>query len=155
MNKEELTPLAFKKRKRARFRKVFYPDGSCRAVRCQSRAQGDRSQAYADFFGLAPALPSGRNMRSIESLVSEIGATLNLEEQGIEPELLNDAWQALMGDYLAMQSQLISIAKDCATIRCLHPAVRFELEKRKGSIIRALNSRFGEASVRRVRFQLG
>lgn len=143
---------AFKKRSYPRIRFQRYADGSRRPVRAQSFAKGDSDQAYADFYGTAPLLPVDSNIKSIEALLSEITARLDIVEASIAPEILAGAWHEAMGDYIATQAQLISIQNERATVRCLHPALRFELNKRKKSIINMLNKRFGEGSVRFIRF---
>lgn len=145
------TKRTFAKKSYPRMRYQRYADGSVRPVRAQSFAKGDSDQAFADFYGVAPELPVGSNMKSIEVLLSEITSKLNIVEESIAPEILADAWHEAMGDYISTQARLISIENERATIQCLHPALRFELNKRKRSIIDLLNKRFGDGSVRQIR----
>ncbi|MBR3945201.1 MAG: DUF721 domain-containing protein, partial [Akkermansia sp.] len=69
--------------------------------------------------------------------------------------LLNAAWEKAVGSFLATQAQLISVDKKTAVVRTAHPAVRFELQRLRPQIIRALNVSLGEACVRTVRITHG
>ncbi len=147
--------VPYVKRTYPRMRYQRYADGSVRPVRAQSFAKGDSDQAFADFYGVAPELPVGSNIKSIEALLSEITAKLHIEEEKIAPEILASAWKEAMGDFIATQARLVSISNSQATIQCLHPALRFELAKQKRNIITRLNKRFGDGAVKRIRLLHG
>ncbi|MFI3242876.1 MAG: DUF721 domain-containing protein [Akkermansia sp.] len=152
---DEASPIPAAKKRYPRMRYQRYADGSVRPVRAQSFAKGESDQALADFYGAAPELPVGSNMKSIEALISEITAKLQIVEESIAPEILATAWQEAMGEYIATQARLISINNELATIQCLHPALRFELNKRRRHIISLLNKRFGDQTVKRIRLLHG
>ncbi len=148
-------PLPATKKEKPLFYKQIMKGGATRAVRIKSRSRGEVDQALSDFFGMPPELSTMANMRSMESLLSEISSNLAFTVESIAPEILNDAWREAMGDYLATQAQLVSLTKGVAVLRTAHPAVRFELTRLKRDIVMRLNKRFGEKSVRSVRIMHG
>lgn len=134
-----------------RFYMQNFGDGGERAVRFRSRADGWRDQALADFFGAGPELDSRSNIRTMDSLLAELMDSMQLEES-LAPQILAAAWRKAAGAGLATLSELISVAKNTASIRVSHPTVRYELTRLKPQIIRALNTELGPGSVRYVRF---
>lgn len=138
-------------RRPARFYMQRLADGAERAVRFRSREDGCRDQALADFFGSGPLLEDKANVRSMDSLLAEVMADMNLEE-ALAPEILAAAWKKAAGNAMVALSELVSVAGGTACIRVGHPAVRYELTRLKARIIEALNSELGAGSVRFVRF---
>lgn len=136
----------------ARFYMRRLADGSERAERTRSRSDGDRDQSMADFFGAGPALPTAANVRSMDAILGELLEELHLQEEDMLPEVLADLWRKAVGNALSSFSELVSVARQSASIRITHPAVRYELTRMKPQIIRALNKALGEGSVRTVRF---
>ena len=137
------------------FRQETFADGSVRPVRVQTAAEEHRAQALADFFGAAPGLPVRANLRDMASILAELVTKLDIRESDFAPEILNSAWQKAVGPFLSTQAQLISIDKKTAIVRTSHPAVRFELQRLRPQIIRALNTSLGEGCVRTVRIAHG
>lgn len=152
-DKPELTqPALGQPRAPRRFVMQRMADGvSERAVRCRSRREGERDQALADFFGMGPELPIGTNMRTAESLLGEVLASMELEEETLSAELLAEAWQKAVGPALASLSQLVSVANKSACIRVAHPAARYELTRLRPRVLAALNKALGEGSVKTLR----
>lgn len=126
-------------------------DGSERAERFRSRAQGNRDQALADFFGEAPALPVSANVRSMDSLLGEVLQGIDLEEEAMAPEILAEAWLKAVGPALASFSEFVSLSQGTACIRVLHSAARYQLTRLKPQMMSKLNAALGEGSVSRVR----
>ncbi len=143
------------RRETPRFFMVRYPDGSERPVRSERRSAGERAQAMADWMGAAPALSPAAHVRSMDSLLSEVLEGMQLRDGGLAPEVLAAAWQRAVGDFLATQAELLSVAKGRASIRVNHPIVRCELERMKPQIMRVLNAELGEGSVTSVRITHG
>lgn len=144
-----LSPAA-EQRELARRQPRRMADGTERAERYRSRAQGERDQAEADFFGAGPELPTGANMRSIESLLGEVLAALPMEEESFSTKILAEAWEKAVGSALAQLTELCSVERGSARIRALHPAARYQLVQLKPRIIAALNGILGEDCVKRV-----
>lgn len=124
---------------------------SQRAVRYRSRRDGERDQAMADFFGAGPELPVTANIRTVESLLGEVLASMKLEEEEISAELLAEAWLKAVGPALSSLSQLVSVANRSACIRVAHPAARYELTRLRPRVIEALNRALGDGSVTKLK----
>lgn len=122
-----------------------------RAVRARSRSEGNRDQAYADFFGTGPELPVAANMRTAESLLGEVLAAMDLAEEALSAELLAEVWQKAVGAPLCSLSRLESVANKSACIRVMHPAARYELARLRTRVVAALNQALGENSVRTLK----
>lgn len=145
-------PEAVQPRAPRRFVMQRMADGvSERAERWRSRREGERDQTMADFFGAGPALPVAANMRTAESLLGEVLASMHLDEETLSAELLAEAWQKAVGPALASLSQLVSVANKSACIRVAHPAARYELTRQRPRAIAALNQALGENSVKTLR----
>ncbi len=137
------------------FRMENFDDGSVRPVRAETHEERSRTQAMADFYGVAPGLSVKTNLRSMDSILAELVSRLNIQEAELAPELLHDAWKKSVGEFLATQSQLVSISRHMAVVRTSHPAVRFELQRLRPTIIRALNDALGVGRVTSVRISHG
>lgn len=120
-------------------------------VRVVTRQHREREQAVADLYGGLPMPSTGERMLPISSILAEVVSRINVQETELAPELLAQAWVNTVGEFLASQSQLVSLAEGVAGIRTSHPAVRFELQRHKQHIIRALNAELGEGSVQKLR----
>lgn len=134
----------------SRFRWMTYADGSVRAVRLGRREDSFIGQVRADFFGIGDDLSVKANIRSMESLLAEIAEGLDWNEESPAPEVLADIWLKAVGDFLAEQSELVSVSRRSARIRTRHPAVRFELNRLKPQLLSRLNRLLGEGSVERI-----
>ncbi len=134
-----------------RYHMVPYPDGTMRPERSVRRTDAERNQAWEDWLGAAPALSERANVRSMDSLLSEVLENMHLETATQAPEVLAAAWERAVGAFLVTQAELVSVSKGTARIRAGHPAVRFELGRRKPQIMRVLNAELGEGSVKAVR----
>ncbi len=143
------------RREQPRYRMVSYADGSLRPVRCVRRAEDERTQAMADWLGVAPGLSLSAHMRSMDSLLSEVVEGLQLKEEELAPEVLAAAWKRAVGESLTTHAELMSVAGGRASIRTNHPLVRTELMRLKPQILRVLNAELGEGSVKTVRIVHG
>lgn len=140
-----------RKKPRPRFSMIRGADGSERAERSRTRAEGERDQALADFFGIGPALDVKANIRTMDSLLGELLQELNLQEETLGPEILAEAWHKAVGDMLSGMSELVSLSRQTAVIRVSHAAARYELTRLKPQIVRVLNQTLGSGSVTRVK----
>lgn len=136
---------------RPRFRMVRDVNGAERAERSRTRAEGERDQALADFFGTAPSLSPSANVRNMDSLLAEVLEGLHLQEETLAPEILAEAWRKAVDPALAALSEPVSLSRQTATIRVHHAAARYALTRLKPQLVSALNEALGEGSVSRVR----
>lgn len=137
---------------RPRYRLVEGEDGSLRAERVRSAAQGARDQAMADFLGVGPEISVSANMRGMESLLGEVLESLHLEEETMRPEILAALWKRAVGETLATYTELQSVSRHTARVWVGHPAVRFQLTQLKPKLLQVLNAELGEGCVRSISF---
>lgn len=136
-------------------RKRFFIDRDDRAVRYSSKTERDREQAMIDFFGAQPILSLRANMRSMDSILSEITSTLPQEDDTLSPEVLRAGWERAAGAFISSQAELLSIVKGTATIRTSQPAIRYELTRQKNTLIAKLCAEFGGESITGIRILHG
>jgi predicted nucleic acid-binding Zn ribbon protein len=66
------------------------------------------------------------------------------------------AWREVVGDFLADNASPAGLARGTLTVTVLQPSVRYELERHwKPVILEKLRARFGQRTVREIRFRLG
>ncbi len=140
-----------KKLGRRRYSLVTFPDGSRRIAHVGTRAREQREQVMADFLGVPLDRSERLSMRSMSSILSEISERLQIREESLAPELLAEAWRDAMGDFFATQAELFSLCDGIATIRTLHPNVRFELNRSRAQVLAKLNAKLGAGSVSKLR----
>lgn len=121
-----------------------------RPARYMSRGERESGQAFSDFFGILPELSADANVRSMDAILAALVEKMDISVAEHAPEVLADAWRKAAGEFLATRAELISIANKQARIRTAHPAVRFELSRRKTQIIHLLNSTLGADTVKTV-----
>ncbi len=134
-----------------RYYLVTYPDGKAGYVHIPSRSQQDEDQAMADFLGVSIDRSATRSIRSMASILGEIDERLQLREESFAAEILAEAWKNAMGDFFSTQAELFSLSDGLATIRTLHPNIRFEINRMRPQVMRKLNDQLGAGSVKKIR----
>ena len=122
-------------------------DGSLRPARFMGREEREKGQMFSDFYGILPELSLDANVRSASSVLVSLVEKLDISAAEFAPSVLADAWHKAAGDFLSTRAELLTIADKTARIRTSHPAVRYELSRRKQHLIRALNNVLGEDCV--------
>lgn len=95
-------------------------------------------------------MPTGENASIAADWVESVLAGLNLAE-GLEESKIRDGWRAVAGDFVAAQTEVVSLKKKVLVLRVLQPAMRFHLEQSKGDLLRKVQQELGKESVRDVR----
>ena len=88
------------------------------------------------------------------ALVSDILAGLRISE-GIEESRIRDGWKTVAGDFIAAQTEVISLKKGVLLLRVLQPAMRFHLDQSKGELLEKVQQELGKKVVREVRLISG
>lgn len=112
-------------------------------------------QTVADWYQATPDLDDHRNIRDIKSVLAHILAKYPVEESAYPQEVLNEAWKQSVGDFVAKTSCLESISRDVATVKVLHPTVRFQLVQNERSILIKLQNTLGDKNLKKIIFNLG
>ena len=94
------------------------------------------------------------NMTSAPELVEKVLASLKLGE-GIAEGKLRAAWHEVAGEFIASQTEPVSLENGILTLRVLQPAMRFHLEQSRGEILARLRKALGGTKLRQVRLTIG
>lgn len=94
------------------------------------------------------------NMTTASELVEKVLTGLKLGE-GIAEEKLRAAWHEVAGDFIATQTEPVSLENGILTLRVLQPAMRFHLEQSRGEILARLRKALGGTKLRQVRLTIG
>lgn len=150
------TPIpACEKGDTPRYCEMRAEDGSRRPARFMSRAEREKGQTEADFYGILPAMSLEANVRGVDAVLASLVEKLGVSAAEFAPEVLADAWRRAAGAFLSDRAELLTIANHKARIRTAHPAVRYELTQRKAQLIKLLNSVLGEGAVKGVQIVHG
>jgi predicted nucleic acid-binding Zn ribbon protein len=88
-------------------------------------------------------------------LMPKLMQRLGLRERLHETEVI-DAWSKIVGDFIAAHSAPVALREGILYVRVLQPALHYELEQiSKSEILRKLKQRFGDKTIRDVRFRVG
>lgn len=86
----------------------------------------------------------------LERILREAGAAGGLDE-----ERLREGWLAVAGEFIARNTEPVSLRDGVLKLRVLQPAMRFHLEQMKGPLLARLRAELGEKLVRSVQFLHG
>ena len=127
-----------------------------RTTRRRGLARGDaiRAQVLRDFRGAGEPLDLDRNMSTPADLLGGILKNLRLTE-GIEESRLRSAWLEVAGEFVARQTEPVSLYQGVLTLRVLQPSMRFHLEQTRTQLLRRLKQQLGSRKVRDVRLVVG
>ncbi len=87
---------------------------------------------------------------ALHSVMKKFG----LSERLRETEMV-DAWQGIVGDFLAQHSKPDSLKAGVLYVKVLQPTVHYELDRvHKPRILNEMKCRFGARNIRDIRFRL-
>ena len=113
-----------------------------------------RKQALADWRGIYEPTERPDKCLSVGALLQKILPKLGLNERLGEQQVM-EAWQEIVGDFLARHSIPTGLSGGVLTVQVLQPSVRYELDRNwKADILTKLQARFGPRTVREIRFRL-
>ena len=113
-----------------------------------------RKQALADWRGIYEPTERPDKCRAVGALLQKILPKLGLNERLGEQQVM-EAWQEIVGDFLARHSIPTGLSGGVLTVQVLQPSVRYELDRNwKADILTKLQTRFGPRTVQEIRFRL-
>jgi predicted nucleic acid-binding Zn ribbon protein len=114
-----------------------------------------RAAVIAEWRGLPEKKMSAERWHSPAELMPRLMQRLGLRERLRETEVI-DAWSKIVGDFIAAHSTPVALREGILYVRVLQPALHYELEQiSKTEILRKLKQRFGNKTIRDVRFRVG
>lgn len=93
-------------------------------------------------------------MTSASDLVEKVLSQLKLGE-GVAEGKLRAAWGEVAGEFIASQTEPVSLENGILTLRVLQPAMRFHLEQSRGEILARLRKALGGTKLKQVRLTIG
>lgn len=113
-----------------------------------------RARVLREFRGVGEPLDLEKNISTAGALLGEVLRSLRLNE-GIEESRLRTAWREVAGEFVARQTEPVSLRDGILTLRVLQPSMRFHLEQSRGQLLRRLKEQLGAQTVREVRLAIG
>lgn len=93
--------------------------------------------------------------QSISDILPQVLSKIGLAQKLKETQFVRD-WSNIVGETVAKHCQPISFSKGCLTVNVDSSPWLNELQRySKGIILQKLQERFGEDSIRDVRFRIG
>ena len=120
----------------------------------RSAREAERTRVLAQWHGAGPPLDLNQNVSKAGDLLAGILGKLQLEE-GIDEGRLRTAWREVAGEFVAAQTEPVSLRKGVLTLRVLQPSMRFHLEQSRAQILARLRQSLGKRKIREVRLTLG
>ena len=114
-----------------------------------------RKQALAEWRGYREETRPADKGRAVSATLVQVMRDLGLADRLHEAQVL-DTWKEIVGDFLATHSCPSALRDGVLYIQVLQPSVHFELDRNhKRLVLRRLKDRFGEKTIREVRFRVG
>ncbi|MEP7071256.1 MAG: DUF721 domain-containing protein [Verrucomicrobiota bacterium] len=93
--------------------------------------------------------------QSSAEVMPRLMQALGLKERLRESEVI-DAWAGIVGEFIAAHSAPVSLRDGVLYVRVLQPALHYELERiARTEVLRKLKLRFGNRTIRQVKFRVG
>ena len=112
------------------------------------------SAVMRDWQGGTTPMPTDLNSSKAGDWVGGILAGFNLSD-GIEESRIKEGWKAVAGDFVAAQTEVVSLKRGVLVLRVIQPAMRFHLEQTKSELLGKVRRELGPESVRQVRLITG
>ena len=113
-----------------------------------------RARVLREWRGVGEPLDLNQNVSKAADLLQSVLSQLNLNE-GIEESRLRGAWKDVAGEFIAKQTEPVSLQDGILTLRVLQPSMRFHLEQSRGELRARLQAKLGRSAVREVRLTIG
>ena len=109
-----------------------------------------------EFRGVGEPLDLERNVsrRPAICLGSILRDGLRLNE-GIEESRLRGAWREVAGEFVAQQTEPVSLREGTLILRVLQPSMKFHLEQTRSQLLRRLQNQLGRGTIRQVKLVIG
>ncbi len=119
-----------------------------------TRQQGIHDELVSEWLGCDKPLNLGKNISEASDWIDAI-----LKKQffadGLNEEEVKAAWKEIAGDFIASNTEPVSVKEGHLVLRVTQPAMRFHLEQLKPELLKNIRSRFGKGKVKSIRFNLG
>jgi hypothetical protein len=120
----------------------------------RSRAQREKDQALADWFGVSPHADRTQPPMSLDQVLSQLLSKISVNVQQYTPEELNAHWRNVAGDFLGNNAELAAIKNGVAYVNVLQPAMRYHMLQWKNVLLEKLQKEFGDGVIKSISFRI-
>jgi hypothetical protein len=120
----------------------------------RSAREAERARVLKQWRGVDLPVDPNQNVTKAGDLLAGILSKLSLED-GIDENRLRTAWRDVAGDFVAGQTEPVSLRNRVLTLRVLQPSMRFHLEQSRAEILTRLQKALGRKKIREVRLTIG
>lgn len=99
-------------------------------------------------------MPTEKNCSKAGDWVDSILSSLKIAD-GIEEGRIREGWKAVAGEFVAGQTEVVSLKRGVLVLRVLQPTMRFHLEQSRGSLLQNVRRELGPSAVREIRLITG
>ncbi|MBK1833395.1 DUF721 domain-containing protein [Roseibacillus ishigakijimensis] len=121
--------------------------------RSQSRRVHVTRAVVRDWQGGETPMPTRKNCSQAKDWLEAILSQMPVD--GLEEERIRESWRSVVGDFVASQTEVVSLRHRVLLLRVLQPAMRFHLEQSRSELLAKVRARLGEKAVREVRLISG
>lgn len=111
-------------------------------------------KAVQDWQGGHTPMPSDLNCSKAADWVEKVLAGIKVSD-GVEESRIREGWKAVAGEFVAAQTEVISLKRGILILRVLQPAMRFHLEQSRGELLQKVRRELGAKAVREVKLITG
>lgn len=113
-----------------------------------------RMQARRDLYQEYVEPREDRNISEAKDYLDEIIKGLGLVN-GVEKEEMQASWTETAGEFLAKHTQPVALKRGILTVKVLQPSMRFHLEEAKPKMLRNLQNKHGNETIKNIQFSIG
>lgn len=107
-----------------------------------------------DWQGGDTPMPTEENCSRAGDWIEGILGSLKISE-GVEEGRIRQSWKKVAGDFIAAQTEVVSLKRGVLVLRVLQPAMRFHLDQSRSELLRKVQAELGKEAVREVRLISG
>ena len=116
--------------------------------------EAERARILEQWRGVGLPTDPNQNVSKASDWLGGILNKLALEE-GIDESRLRAAWREVAGEFVAGQTEPVSLRKGVLTLKVLQPSMRFHIEQSRAQILARLQQALGKKKIREVRLTIG
>lgn len=108
----------------------------------------------SEWRGCDEATDLNSGIRRADQFISAILSSAGFQD-GVHEDELRAAWKELAGDFIARNSEPLSVKGGHLVLRVTQPAMRFHLEQMKPILLSRIREHFGDQRILSIKFTLG
>ena len=130
------------------------PKRDARSMSKPSHASKIREEILREWRGVDEPTDLNAGIHLAEKFVASILRAAGAED-GLQEDQVRAIWKELAGDFIARQTEPVSVKSGILVLRVTQPALRFQLEQMKPMLLGRIRDQLGEGRVQSIKFALG